>query len=114
MPVVSYCHCPAEILAGRYLCKIDFFFDSARKYVMIWWHKVLEIRYTMADLTPTSSTPKDIKQRYRILKRIDPDDPNDRPFKLVTMFVFLMCSHNSPFFSFQEQHPPPPPTSFIN
>ena len=44
-------------------------------YVMIWWHKVLEIRYTMADLTPTPSTSKDTKQQSHVLKRIDPDDP---------------------------------------
>jgi hypothetical protein len=75
---------------------------------MIWWHKVLEIRYTMADLTPTPSTPKDAKQRSRVLKKIDPDNPNDREFELVTMFVFLLCCHNSPFFLFESSAPPPP------
>ena len=80
---------------------------------MIWWQKVLEIRCTMADLTHTPSTPNDFKQRFRVLKRIDPDDPNERAFEWVTMFVFLLCCHNSPFFSFQEQRLPPP-TSFIN
>ncbi len=87
------------ILAGRYLCKIDFF-DTAHKYVMIWWHKALEIRNTTADLTPTPTTPKDVKQQSRILKRINPDDPNDRAFELVTMFVLLLCCHNSTFFLF--------------
>jgi hypothetical protein len=75
---------------------------------MIWWHKVLEIRYTMANLTPTPSTPKDVKQRSRILKRIDLDDPNNRAFELVTMFVFLLCCHNTPFFLFERSAPPPP------
>ena len=81
---------------------------------MIWWHKVLEIRYTMADLSPTPPTPKDVKQQSRVLKRINPDDPNDRAFELVTMFVFLLCCHNSPFFLFESSASPTPPTSFIN
>ena len=75
---------------------------------MIWWHKVLEIRYTMADLTPTPSTPKDVKQQSRVLERINPDNPNNMAFELVTiMFVFLLCCHNSPFF-FLRAAPPPP------
>ena len=61
---------------------------------MIWWHEVLEIRYTIADVTPTSSTHKDVKQQSRILIRIDPDDPNGRAFEFVTMFVLLLCFHN--------------------
>ena len=80
---------------------------------MIWWHKVLDILYTMADLTPTPSTPKDVKQRSRVLKRIDTNNPKDRVFELVTMFVILLCCHNSPFFLF-ESSASPPPTSFIN
>jgi hypothetical protein len=81
---------------------------------MIWWHKVLEIRYTMADLSPTPSTPKDVKQQSRILKRINPDNPNNKAFELVTMFVFLLCCHNSPCFLFKSNASPTPPTSFIN
>jgi len=75
---------------------------------MIWWHKALEIRYTMADLTPTPSMPKDVKQQSRVLNRINPDDPIDRAFELVTMFVLLLCCHNS-FFSFFESSASPPP-----
>jgi hypothetical protein len=74
---------------------------------MIWWHKILEIHFTMADVTPTSSTYKDVKQQPRILKRIDPDDPNNKAFELVTMFVLLLCCHESPFF-LRAAHPPPP------
>ena len=72
---------------------------------MIFWH--------MADLTPTPSTPKGVKQQSHILKTINPEDPNDRAFELVTMFVLLLCFHNS-FFSFESSASTPPPTSFIN
>jgi hypothetical protein len=52
----------------------------------------------MADITTTSSTPKDMKQRMGAVKGINPGDPNDAAFELVTMFVFFLCCHNSPFF----------------
>jgi hypothetical protein len=81
---------------------------------MIWWHKVLEIRYTMADLSPTPSTPKDVKQQSRVLKRINPDNPNNRAFELVTMFVFLLCCHNSPFFLFESSTSPSRQHSLID
>jgi hypothetical protein len=73
----------------------------------------------MADITPTSSTPKDMKQRMGAVKGINPDNPNDVAFKLVTMFVFFLCCHNSPFFSRTQAQPPPPgipasPPLFIN
>ncbi len=74
---------------------------------MIWWHKVLEISYTMAHLTPTPSTPKDAKQQSRVLKRIDPDDPNNRAFELVTCLCFY-CVDTTPLFFFSRAAPPPP------
>ena len=52
----------------------------------------------MADITPTSSTPKDMKQRMGAVKGINPDDLNDTAFELVTMFVSFLCCHNSPSF----------------
>jgi hypothetical protein len=73
----------------------------------------------MADITPTSSTPKDIKQRMGAVKGINPDDPNDAAFELVTMFVLFLCCHNSPFFFENTSTTPPPgipasPPLFIN
>jgi hypothetical protein len=53
----------------------------------------------MVDINPTSSTPKDMKQRMGAIKEINPDDPNDAAFELVTMFVFFLCCHNSPYLS---------------
>jgi hypothetical protein len=75
-------------------------FDTTCKHVIVWWLKVLGIHYTMADITPTSSTPKDVKQRPRALKGIDPNNQNDNAFELVTMFVSFLCCHNSPFLFF--------------
>ena len=62
---------------------------------MIWWHKVLPNCYTMANITPTSSTPKDPMQRSCALKEIYCDNPNNAAFELVTMFVCFLCCHNS-------------------
>ena len=68
---------------------------------MIWLHKVLEIRYTMSNITPTSSTPKNVKQQSRALRGLDPDNPNDKAFELVTMFVsFFVLSQLTFFFFF--------------
>ena len=110
-----WCHTaialPYFLPAGTYARL--FFFDTAHKYVMIWWHKVLEICYTMADLTPTSSTPKDVKHQSRVLKWIDPDDPNDRAFELMTIFVFY-CVATTPLFFLFESSASHPLTSFIN
>ena len=69
----------------------SFFFYSAHKHVIIWPLKVLEIHYTMADITPTSSTPKDmVKQHAGAVKGINPDNPNDTAFELVTLFVLFL------------------------
>ena len=55
---------------------------------------MLDIRHTMADITIATLTPKDPMQRFRSLKGIDPDDPNDVAIKLVTMFVLLWLTLN--------------------
>jgi hypothetical protein len=73
----------------------------------------------MADITPTSSTPEDMKQRMGAVKGINPDDPNDASFELVTVFVFFLCCHNSPFFFENTSTTTPPgipasPPLFIN
>jgi hypothetical protein len=88
------------------------FFDVARKYVIIWWLKVLKICYTMADITPTSSTLKDLKLRTGAIKGINPANPNDVAFELVTHFcVFFVMQKIIPFFLLSTS--PPPLTSFI-
>ncbi len=66
----------------------------------------------MADITPTSSTSKDMKQHMGAIKGVDPDDPNDVAFELVTMFVFFLCCHNSPFFFENTSATTPPPPAF--
>jgi hypothetical protein len=63
----------------------------------------------MADITPTSSTPKDMKQRMGAVKGINPDNPNDAAFELVIMFVFFLCCHNLPIFFREHKHNHPPP-----
>jgi hypothetical protein len=74
----------------------------------------------MADITPTSSTPKDMKQRMGAVKGINPGDPNDAAFELVTMFVFFCVATTHPFFSRTQAQPQPPaspphsPPLFIN
>ncbi len=64
------------------------------------------IDVTRGDMA-TSQTRGPDKRHERGHKRIDPDNPNDRTFKLVTMFVLLLCCHNS--FFFREHQPIPPP-----
>jgi len=65
---------------------------------MTWWHKNLQTRYTMADITPTSSTPKDPKKQSRALRGIN------EVFKLVIMLVLLHVT-TTHFFSFFREHP---------
>ena len=81
---------------------------------MIWWHKVLQNRYTVDNITPISSTPKDLMQQSCDLKEIDRDDLKDTAFKLVTMFVYFLCRHNPPFFLENSAATLLPPPSFIN
>jgi hypothetical protein len=63
----------------------------------------------MADITPTSSTPKDMKQRMGAVKGINPDDPNDAAFELVTMFVFFFVLPQLTLFFKNTSTTTPPP-----
>ena len=58
----------------------------------------LQIRYTMANKSPIPPMPNDIKQRARELKGLDPKNPNDVAFEMVTMFVFFCVTKLTPFF----------------
>jgi hypothetical protein len=53
---------------------------------------------TMSNSSNTTLTPKDMKKRTAIVLGLDPDNPNDAAFKLVTILVFLLChkKHNFP------------------
>ncbi len=60
----------------------------------------------MANITPTSSTLKDIKLRTGAIKGINPANPNVGAFKLVTHFVFFSVMQKIiPFFLLST--PPP-------
>ncbi len=58
-------------------------------------------RYTMANITPTNGTPKDVNNQLRGAAGLNPDDPNDMAFKLVTILYFFV-SQKLTFFL--EQH----------
>ena len=45
----------------------------------------------MSVFTPPNGTPKDVNNRLGSVKSLDPDDPNDTAFKLVTICVFILC-----------------------
>ena len=45
----------------------------------------------MTDRTSTTWTDEEMKMRTGVVKGIDENDPNDMAFKLVTMFVYLLC-----------------------
>ena len=52
-----------------------------------------------------------MKKRTGVLKGIDENDPNDMAFKLVTIFVYLLCCEYSfflPFLSFFMKYKSPP------
>ena len=55
---------------------------------------------TMTNRTSTTQTDEEIKKRTGVVKGIDENDPNDMAFKLVTMFVYLLCCEYSFFFAF--------------
>ena len=54
----------------------------------------------MTDRTSTTWTDEEMKMRTGVVKGIDENDPNDMAFKLVTMFVYLLCCEYSFFFAF--------------
>ena len=78
----------------------------------------LQIRYTMANKSPIPPMPNDIKQRARELKGLDPKNPNDVAFEMVTMFVFFCVTKLTPPFFFFENSTTTrlslPPMLFIN
>jgi hypothetical protein len=46
---------------------------------------------TMTNRTSTTWTDEEMKKRTGVVKGIDENDPNGMAFKLVTMFVYLLC-----------------------
>jgi hypothetical protein len=56
--------------------------------------------YAMSDFTPPNGTPKDINNRLGVVKGLDPGDPNDTAFKLVTILCFFVVSTKLSFFPF--------------
>ena len=63
----------------------------------------------MFGFTPPNGTPKDINNRLGGMKGLDPDDPTDTAFKLVTILCSFLCRKNSPLFPVLcEQHNLPP------
>lgn len=58
----------------------------------------------MADKSPIPPTPNTIPVVAEELKGLDPNNPNDVAFEMVTMFVFLCVAKlTPPFFFFREQ-----------
>jgi hypothetical protein len=53
----------------------------------------------MSDFTPPNGTPKDINNQLDGVKGLDPNDPNDTAFKLVTILCILLCRKKNTFFS---------------
>ena len=72
----------------------------------------------MTDRTSTTWTDEEMKKRTGVVKGINENDPNDMAFKLVTMFVYLLCCEYSfflPFFVFfMKCELPPPLLSLFN
>ena len=60
----------------------------------------------MANIAITNGTPKDVNNRLRGATGLDPDDPNDMAFKLVTILYFL-CHKNLLCFRTAHTHLPP-------
>jgi len=56
----------------------------------------------MADKSPIPPTPNTIPVVAEELKGLDPNNPNDVAFEMVTMFVFLCVAKLTPFFFFFE------------
>ncbi len=58
---------------------------------MIWWHKVFQNGYTMADISIANLTPKNVKKVAGAVRRgIDPNGEIGIAVKFVTMFVFFV------------------------
>ncbi len=57
---------------------------------MIWWHKVLQNGYTMADISVTNLMPKDVKKVAEAVRGINPNSEIGITVKFVTMFVVFV------------------------
>jgi hypothetical protein len=64
-----------------------------------WWHKFLQNRYAMSNIAPPIGMPKGVNNQLRQASGLDPNDPNDMAFKLVTILYFLCVSQKLTFFS---------------
>ena len=60
----------------------------------------------MSNITPPNGMPKDVNNRTRGATGLDPDDPNDMAFKLVTILYFLFVTKTH-FFRTVHMHLPP-------
>jgi hypothetical protein len=74
----------------------------------LWWHEVLQNRYTMSNITPPNGTPKDVNNGLRGATGLDPDNPNDMVFKLVTILYFFVSQILTYFFRTAHTYLPPP------
>jgi hypothetical protein len=61
----------------------------------------------MSNITPPNETPKDVNNRLHGATGLNPDNPNDMTFKLVTILYFFVCHKNS-FFLEQRTRTSPP------
>jgi hypothetical protein len=48
------------------------------------------------------------------VKGLDPEDPNDAAYELVTILCILLCQKNSPFFPYFLQTAQPPPLNVLS
>ena len=62
----------------------------------------------MSKFTPPVGTAKDVNDRLRRVTGLDPDDPNDMAFKLVTILYFFCVSQKLTFFLRKAQNAAPP------
>ena len=71
---------------------------------------------TMTNRTSTTQTDEEMKKHIGVVKGIDENDLNDMAFKLVTMFVYLLCCKYSffcLFLSFFYEVRIPPPSTLV-
>ena len=66
----------------------------------------------MSGFAPPNGMPKDINNRLGGVKGLNPEDPNDTAYKLVTILCILLCQKNSPFFPYFLWTAQPPPPMF--
>ena len=56
---------------------------------MIWWLKILQTRFTMADISVATLTPKEVKKFDGAAGGINPNGENGIAVKFMTIVVFL-------------------------